>query len=236
MLWRIGQYELDGERFELRCDGATVAVEPQVLEVLMQLVAHRDRLVTRDELIEVVWKGRIVSETAISSRIKSARQALGDSGERQAMIRTVHGKGFRFVHAVEEILVAAAMPATATFPPLATPAAKAEPTRPSIAVLPFSLVGAAGPFAIIADALPHDLISDLSRLRWLFVIARGSSFQLRATDPDIGQVGTVLGVNYCLSGTVEVAGRRLTIDVELADTRDCGIIWNERYHVAAEAI
>ena len=233
MVWQIGPYELDGDRFELRLDGVAVAIEPQVLAVLMHLVAHRDRLVTRDDLIATVWNGRIVSEAAISSRIKSARQALGDSGDRQTMIRTVHGMGFRFVHDVVPGAPAAAM---APLPLAAVVVERAAPQRPSIAVLPFSLVGAAGPHAIIAEALPQDLISDLSRLHWLFVIARGSSFQLRATDPDIRQVGVLLGVNYCLSGRVEVAGQRLTIDVELSDTRDCGIIWNERHQIAAADI
>ncbi len=226
MLWRIGPFELDGERFELRRDGTAVAVEPQVLSVLMHLVVHRDRLVTRDELVDSVWNGRIVSDAAISSRITSARHALGDSGERQTMIRTVHGKGFRFVHDVET-----AVPAAAAAPP-----ASAAPARPSIAVLPFNLVGVAGQHGVIAEALPHDLITDLSRLRWLFVIARGSSFQLRAADPDIGRVGAVLGVNYCLTGTIEVIGARLVISVELADTRDRGVIWSDRHNVVADEI
>ena len=226
MLWRIGPFELDGERFELRRDGAAVAVEPQVLSVLMHLIVHRDRLVTRDELVDSVWNGRIVSDAAISSRIKSARHALGDSGERQTMIRTVHGKGFRFVHDVETALPAAAEAAPAP----------AAPARPSIAVLPFNLVGVAGQHGVIAEALPHDIITELSRLRWLFVIARGSSFQLRAVDPDIGQVGSVLGVNYCLTGTIEVIGARLVISVELADTRDRGVIWSDRHNVVADEI
>ena len=76
-----------------------------------------------------------------------------------------------------------------------------------------------GPYATIADALPHELITELSRLRWLFVTARGSSFRLRAEDADMGEIGRVLGVRYCLSGTVEVAGPQLVVTVELVDTR-----------------
>ena len=86
-------------------------------------------------------------------------------------------------------------------------AARPQPGSPSIAVLPFRLIGDAGPWAPIADALPHELISELSRLRWLFVTARGSSFRLRAADADMGEVGRLLGVRYALSGTVEVATR-----------------------------
>jgi TolB-like protein len=89
---------------------------------------------------------------------------------------------------------------------------------------------------VLADALPHDIISELSRLRWLFVIARGSSFRFRDTDPDIGRVGAVLGVRYCLTGTVEAIGAKLVVSVELADTRDCGIVWSERYEAGADGI
>ena len=129
--------------------------------LLALLVENRERLVSRDEVLEKVWDGRIVSEAAVASRVKSARQALGDDGKAQRLIRTVHGQGFRFVgevHAAVDLL-----------PPSEPPA------RPSIAVLPFRLLGVPGRYGAIADALPHDLISELARLRWLFVTARGSS-------------------------------------------------------------
>ncbi len=77
--------------------------------------------------------------------------------------------------------------------------------------------------------MPHELITELSRLRWLFVTARGSSFRLRGSDADIGEVGRLLGVRYCLSGTVEIAGASLAVTVELIDTRDGGVVWAERF-------
>jgi TolB-like protein len=96
-------------------------------------------------------------------------------------------------------------------------------------VLPFRPVGDAGPYAAAADALPHDLITELARLRWLFVTARGSSFRLRDPTPDIVEVGRLLGVGYCLSGTVEVGGRSLTVTSELEETQRGSVIWAERY-------
>jgi TolB-like protein len=102
-------------------------------------------------------------------------------------------------------------------------------SRPSIAVLPFRLVGEAGPYAAFADALPHDLILDLSRLRWLFVTARGSSFRLRAADADMSEIGRLLGVQYCLTGTMEFARAGLEVTVALLDTRDDGVVWADRY-------
>ena len=89
--------ELDLDRYEVRRDGDVVAVEPQVFDVLVHLVRHRDRVVPKEELLDEVWGDRFVSESALTSRIKAARRAIGDDGTAQRMIRTVHGRGYRFV-------------------------------------------------------------------------------------------------------------------------------------------
>ena len=218
MLYRFGSFELDRATIELRRDGRVVPVEPQVFALLLLLAENRERLVSREEIIEKVWDGRVVSDSALDSRIKSARRALGDDGKAQRFIRTVHGRGFRFVAATEE----AAAAAHADTPRAAHP-------RPSIAVLPFRLIGAAGPYDTIADALPDELIAELARLRWLLVIARGSSFRFRSAAPDVTEVGKALGVRYCLSGAVEIANAALAVTVELADTRDGAVVWGDRF-------
>ncbi len=222
MLYRFGYFELDTAKAELRANGATRPVEPQVFGLIALLVENRERLVSKDEILEKVWDGRIVSDAAIASRVKSARQALDDDGQAQRCIKTIHRQGFRFVADVN-----VARTVQLVDQPVAQSAEQAS--RPSIAVLPFRLMGEAGPYAAIADALPHELITELSRLRWLFVTARGSSFRLRAPDMDMGEVGRVLGVRYCLSGTVDVAGSNLAVTVELVDTRDGGVVWAERF-------
>lgn len=102
MVYRFGRYELDGGRFELREDGVPIPAEPQVLSLLLFLAANRDRMVTKDEIIDAVWDGRIVSDAAVTSRIKSARSLIGDNGREQKLIRTVHGKGVRFLAELEE--------------------------------------------------------------------------------------------------------------------------------------
>ena len=234
MSFRFDTFELDDRTFELRRHGSRVLVEPQVLSLLLMLVAHRDRLVTRDEIIRLVWNGRIISDAAVASRIKSARQVLGDDGQRQCMIQTVHGRGFRFIHPVEEQPGHHQPEATSGGNnPLPAPCERSG--RPSIAILPFQLLGASGPYALMAEALPHDLLAELARLRWLFVVARGSSFRLAAAQPDIGRIGALLGVRYCLTGTIEVTGR-VTVSVELADTRDLGVVWSERYEAAVDGV
>lgn len=93
-------YEIDAARFELRREGTRVPVEPQVLSLILLLVANRERMMTKDELIERIWDGRIVSESAVAARIKAARKALGDDGTRQGVIRTIHARGFRWVQDV----------------------------------------------------------------------------------------------------------------------------------------
>ncbi len=233
MIYRFDQFELDTEKLELRGDGGVIAVEPQVFALLVYLIENRDRVVSKDEIVEKIWDGRIVSDSAVSSRIKSARQALGDDGVSQRFIRTMHRVGFRFV--ADVVKGAPRTMATSVREPEGASTIERGSTldlmRPTIAVLPFRLVGVAGPYATIADALPDELITQLSRLRWLFVIARGSSFQFRHPVADLSQIRTALNVRYCLSGVVEVQGNTLTIGVELADTHDSGVIWGETFRV-----
>jgi pimeloyl-ACP methyl ester carboxylesterase len=98
---RFGEHEIDLARFEVRAGGDRVPVEPQVFDVLAYLAEHRDRVVTKDELLDAVWGDRFVSESALTSRIKAARQAVGDSGREQRVIRTVHGRGYQFVAPID---------------------------------------------------------------------------------------------------------------------------------------
>jgi len=111
MVYSFGEFRVDAARFEIARGGKVLAVEPQVLELLILLLRHRDRVVTRDELLETVWSGKVVSDTTLSSRIKTARQVIGDDGARQDYIKTIHGRGFRFVGEVAEQQAPTAAPA-----------------------------------------------------------------------------------------------------------------------------
>jgi DNA-binding winged helix-turn-helix (wHTH) protein len=108
VLLAFDDVQLDLALVELRRSGLRVPLEPQVFHVLAYLVAHRDRVVSKEELLDNVWGGRLVSETAVASRVKAARQAIGDNGQSQRLIRTVHGRGYRFVGSVSEIAPAVA--------------------------------------------------------------------------------------------------------------------------------
>lgn len=116
-------YELDEVLFELRRDGVPIALEPQAYDVLLYLVRHRDRVVPKEELMDQVWGGRFVSETAVTSRIKQIRRALGDDGRSQRVVRTSHGRGYRFVAQVTDAIT----PTPGTPPPAAPTRRLAHP-------------------------------------------------------------------------------------------------------------
>ncbi len=238
-VYAFDEHELDVARRELRARGDVVPIEPQAFDTLRLLVEARARVVSKDELIETVWSGRIVSDAAIASQIKAARKALGDDGRTQRYIKTVHGRGFRFVGSAQERAPsAAAEPAAAPAErvDLAPTATRIGAGRPSIAVLPFRVIGDGGAYAAIADALPQDLTAELSRLHWLFVIARGSSFRFRDPAQDVVEIGARLGARYCVSGGVEILGRRMTVHWELTDALDGGVVWAERAQGPVERV
>ena len=101
-VWRFDAFVLDTQRYELRSAGEVIRVEPQVFDVLTQLIRNSHRFVTKEELFDSVWGGRFVGEAALTSRIKAARRALGDDGESQRYIRTVRGRGYQFVGTIVE--------------------------------------------------------------------------------------------------------------------------------------
>ena len=138
MQFRFGDQLIDIDRRELRRGGVLVALEPQVFDLLVYLVPHRHRVVSKDDLLEAVWGGRIVSESALTSRITAVRKAIGDSGAARRLIRTLSRKGFRFIGLVEEVERRAAPGGTlvmATEGP--TRPGLALPDKPSLAVLAF---------------------------------------------------------------------------------------------------
>jgi len=232
MIYQFGAFELDMATVELRQAGEIRPLQPQVFALLALLVENRERLVSKEEIFDKVWDGRVVSDAALTSRIKSARQALGDDGKSQRFIRTIHGQGYRFVADAR-----AARGAPVLCPPEATEVGDAaaaddrleRASRPSLAVLPFRLIGDGGRYAALAVALPDELITELSRLRWLFITARASSFRLRPAETEFREIGGLLGVRYCLSGTVEISDSSIVVAVELVDTLDEGIVWANRF-------
>lgn len=222
MIYAFPPFRLDTDRAELSGPAGPIALEPKAFALLTLLVENHHRVVGKDEMIAAVWGGRFLSDDVVSTALKLVRRAVDDDGKAQAVIRTVRGRGHRLVAPVR---IGADIPAQAAA------ARDAEPRRdgrPTLAVLPFARLGVSEGPGIVADALPAEIISSLSRLRWLRVIARESAFRFRNDAVDHATIHSVLGAGYCLSGRLEQLGNRLSVGVDLSDTRSAGVIWSER--------
>lgn len=229
MLLTFRDCELDTRLFTLRCQGLPRQVEPQVFDLLVYLVRHRHRIVPRQELLDALWAGKVVSESALSSCLKAARQAIGDSGEEQACIATLHRRGYRFVAAVTEH--EPPEPRQEDEPgtdaqPVPGDARDMPPHRASIAVMPFAdLSPVASGRGGTADALAHDVITRLAQLRSLFVIAQGTMFALHERDMGPQEAARLLDVDYVVSGTVRRHAQRLVVTAELVEARTARVVW-----------
>jgi TolB-like protein len=235
MTFAFGEHELDPRRQELRRAGKVVHVEPQVFNLLLLLVGNRDRIVSKDEILDEIWQGRIVSEAALSSRINAARKAIGDTGSGQSLIRTFHKRGFRFVAKVVEQLDAGLRPAAEAASPTGEVSA-GEPFeggvgdgRPRIAVLPFLNVGGDAQNEYFTYGLTEDVVRLLGRNRWLAVLSRHSGRDLAAVDMDVREVGRALDVRYLVQGSVRARGQHFRITVELVGTDSGRQLWSDVY-------
>lgn len=219
---------LDVDRRELSRDGEPIAVEPQVFDLLVYLLQNRERVVSKDDLIEAIWHGRIVSESTLTSRLNAARKAVGDSGEGQRLIRTIARKGFRFVGTVQgETAASAATSAEGVRAPARSEAAPRDP--PAIAVLPFTNMSGDPEQEYFSDGISEDIITALSKLRWFFVIARNSSFIYKGNAVHLKQIAAELGVGYVVEGSVRKGGDRVRITAQLNDVATGSHLWAERY-------
>jgi len=233
MIYRFAEFALDTELYELTRDGAPVAVEPQVFSLLLHLIENRDQVVSKDDLVSSVWKGRIVSDATLSSRINAARRAVGDSGKKQAIIRTIPRRGFRFVAEARPVGTAAADDEPGSLraaPPTAGDSpARRLPNTPSLAVLPFTNFGGNADDEYFSDGLTEDIITELSRFRELRVIARNSTFRYKGQVPDPARLGAELGVGYVVEGSVRRAGARVRVTAQLIDAATGIHLWADRY-------
>ena len=227
-------HEIDLRRQELRRAGQIVHVEPQVYDLLVHLVHNRDRVVSKEELLDTIWNGRIVSEAALSSRINAARKAIGDDGDRQALIKTIHRRGFRFIGAVRE---GAIEPAGAA-PPVDGKHRAADETpsvasrKPSIAVLPFANLSHEPDTDYFSYGLTEDVIRLLARNRWLDVLSRHSAVAFQGKETDPREIGATLGIRYLVQGTVVKRGERVHITADLVSAETGHHLWWESYDVA----
>jgi DNA-binding winged helix-turn-helix (wHTH) protein len=177
-------YTLDTERRELHRGADAVSITPQVFDLLDYLVRNRERVVSKDDLISAVWNGRIVSDAALTTRLNAARNAIGDSGEKQRLIKTLPRKGFRFVGPVLEVREPGYTAVTDNRVESPKPALTLL-DKPSIAILPFTNLSSDPDQEYFADGMVEEIITGLSRSKSLFVIARQSTFTYKGEAIDI---------------------------------------------------
>jgi len=248
MLLAFGDYELDTELFELRCAGEPRPLEPQVFDLLAYLARNRNRIVSRQELLDELWTGKVVTESTLSSCIKAARQAIGDSGRQQQLIATYNRRGYRFVAPTEQHAGAAAenanllrdsalagseaLGAACLFPQLP----EQDNDRPVLAVLPFSHSHGSDEVAWIAEVLGEDIGIQLARIPGFMVLSRNTSAYYRHREIGIDQIGLELGADYVIEGSVWAIGENLRVAVQLLKTSSRSLLWSERKLIPADRL
>jgi TolB-like protein len=227
-------HALDTARRELSRGGEQIALEPQVFDLLVYLLQNRERVVSKDDLLASVWGGRIVSDATLDSRIAAARRAVGDGGAAQTLIRTFARKGVRFIGEVRE----EEKPAALVLEMVAEPgrAELALPDKPSIAVLPFANLSGDPEQEYFVDGMVEEIITALSRIPRVFVLARNSSFTYKGRAIDVKRVGHELGVRYVLEGSVRKAGHRVRISAQLIEAETGAHLWAERFDGSLEDV
>lgn len=221
---QFNDLSIDADRRELRGPHGVIHVEPQVFDLLFYFANNTNRVISKDELIERIWKGRAISDAALNSRINSVRRAIGDTGKQQAVIRTIPRRGFLFAAEVTTPRVVPGQPKLAL------------PDKPSIAVLPFDNMSGDPQQEYFADGVVEDIITGLARIKWLFVIARNSSFTYKGKAVDVKWIGHELGVRYVLEGSFRKADQRVRISTQLIEAETGVHLWAERYDRRLEDI
>lgn len=228
MRFLFANHTLDTGLRELCRGTKAVAVEPQVFDLLVYLVENRDRVVSKDDLIASVWGGRIVSDSTLTTRINAARRAVGDSGERQKLIRTIARRGLRFVGAVQIQPEGAPRRTSDDTRDRLRPALSLT-DRPAIAVLPFTNMTGDPGQEYFSDGISEEIITALSKLRWFSVIARNSSFIYKGKSVHMKQVAEELGVGYVVEGSVRRGGDRVRMTAQLNAADTGSHLWADRY-------
>jgi len=229
----LGPFRLDAEAKILFRGAEPVALGQRAVALLRVLVERPGTPISKDALIEAAWPGLIVEESNLTVQIAALRRVFGVEPGGERWIETLARRGYRFVGPAsisDQGAVAAVSQVNVGSPSLTLP------NQPSIAVLPFQNLSGDPEQEYFTDGMVEDIISGLSRIGWLFVIARNSSFTYKGKTIDVKQVGRELGVRYVLEGSVRKAGSRVRITGQLIDATTGGHIWADRFDGTLENV
>jgi TolB-like protein/Tfp pilus assembly protein PilF len=227
----FGIHVVDLDRRELRRGAELIAVEPQVFDLLAFLLENRHRVVSKDDLTEAIWSGRVIAESTLTSRINAVRKAIADDGEHQRLVRTYARKGFRFVGDVHELGDGSTEGGERNVSSAQSVAADARPAhgKPVLAVLPFKNLNDDPEQEYFSDGVTEDIITALSRNRSILVTARTSSFAFKDRALDVREIGRNLGAAYIVDGSIRRLGDQLRVSAELIASESGSHVWADRY-------
>ncbi|MEM7056541.1 MAG: winged helix-turn-helix domain-containing protein [Pseudomonadota bacterium] len=227
MIHQFGNLQIDTNMLVVSRDGSPVPLTPRPFALLEFLINHRDRIVSKEEVIEAVWDGRAISDATFTSAVRDLRKAIGDAGREDGLIRTFYGRGVRFVAPEED----------AAGEVENTGSVSVEPGYPCVlAVLPFENLSSDGGLSSIADGLADEVIAQVSRFGLIRVLARNSSFSIKGLGLTAKQIGQKIGSHYLIEGTVRPLGSGLRVTIGLIESQSETQIWSESYEVSAYSL
>ena len=224
----FGRFTLDFGRRELRCDGRPLRIHRRAFGILCVLAEARGEIVSKDELMARLWPGRIVEEGNLHVHVSALRKSLGEHEQGHSLVVTVPGRGYRLAN-LNDVR-------SARWAEGSLPAQLPLPDKPSIAVLPFANMSGDQEQEYFADGMVEEIITALSRVRGLFVIARNSSVTYKGQAVDVKQVGRELGVRYVLEGSVRKGGTRVRITTQLIDATSGAHLWADHFDGSLEDV
>jgi len=248
-MYRFEEFQFDPSGAGLTQNGKPVSLEPQAIRLLEFLIQHRDRIVSKDELIDEIWEGRAITDAALNTRIRAVRRALGDAASAPRFIKTFSKRGFQFVASLSDetatpassasayprrywfaaLFGLAAIIAAIGYALLGTKQEEAIAKQPSLAVLQFESLVGAGSTQYFVDGLTYDLIAHLSRYRELFVVSQATMFSYERESTTPVEIARELGVGYVVRGSVRRDGERVRVSSELIDIDANETIWAESF-------
>jgi TolB-like protein/Flp pilus assembly protein TadD len=216
MKFQFGSFSLDTGQFELHGPAGAIDLEPQVFALLAFLMENADRVVSKDEIIDSVWEGRIVSDANLNSRVNAARRAVGDDGKAQAVIKTFPRRGFRFV-------------AELANSDRSSETRAAKPERSLVVVMPFRNLSRDPDKDQFCAGLTEDIQAVLSRLTQFTTVPLVQSISFDENNLDIQSLGRDFGVRYVIGGSLRSAGNSIRVSVQLSDVDTGGVIWTQQF-------
>jgi TolB-like protein/DNA-binding winged helix-turn-helix (wHTH) protein/tetratricopeptide (TPR) repeat protein len=255
-LYQFDDYILDVDKFELLRAGEVQHVEPLIFDFLHFLVKNPNRILAREEIVDEIWDGRIVSDATLNTCIKSARIVIGDSGENQKYIKTIRGRGIQFIADVStasankssskktvRLSPSISIGAVAAFMLVCVilyfnfaPEERATELKPQslqsslkIAVIPFTDMSENGDQEYFGDGMAEEILNVLTAVDDLDVVSRSTSFSLKGQNLSVPEIAEMLGVNYILEGSVRSDNNRIRVTAQLIDASSDNHLWSESY-------